>query len=150
MFDRICLWSHLALNFVYKECFYYIFNFIFSYWSIQLIYSFFFFFFFLFSHCTARGIKLSLHVYISITFWFVNHCTRAGTPWSNSSWFSFGGCKSLESCPFLLGCQICWYIIVHNSLLFIYFFVFLQHPLRFLFHFLFCLFGFFLSSSWWV
>ena len=56
------------------------------------------------------------------------------------------GCKSPESCPFLLGCHTCCYIIVHSILL--WFFVFLQFLLRFiLFHFLFCLFGFFLSSS---
>ena len=23
------------------------------------------------------------------------------------------GCKSIESCPFLLGCQICWPIVLH-------------------------------------
>ena len=46
------------------------------------------------------------------------------------------GCISLESCPFLLGCQICYFLMV---------FTFLQYLLRFLFfHFLFCLFGFFL------
>ena len=56
-------------------------------------------------------------------------------------------CMSLESCPFLLGCQICWYIVVHSIIL--WFLVFLQYLLGFLhFHFLFCLFGFFLSSSW--
>ena len=49
----------------------------------------------------------------------------------------------LETCPFLLGCQICWHLIVHSILLWI--FVFLQYLLRFiLFHFLFCLFGFLL------
>ena len=54
----------------------------------------------------------------------------------------------LESYPFLLGCQICWHIIVHSILL--WFFVFLRYPLRcLLFHFLFCLFGFSLFSSWW-
>ena len=43
---------------------------------------------------------------------------------------------SLENCSFLLGCQICWHIIVHNILGF--FFVFLQYLLRFLLsHFLF-------------
>ena len=47
------------------------------------------------------------------------------------------GCKSLESCPFILGCPICWHIIVHSILLC---FVSLQYPLRFLlFHFLFYL-----------
>ena len=47
----------------------------------------------------------------------------------------------LESCLFLLGCQICWLMIVHSILL--WFFVFLQYQLKFLlFHFLFCLFGF--------
>ena len=35
------------------------------------------------------------------------------------------GCMFLESCPFLLGCQICWHIIVHSILL--WFFVFLQY-----------------------
>ena len=31
-------------------------------------------------------------------------------------------CKFLESCPFLLGCQICWHTIVHSILLwFLYF-----------------------------
>ena len=51
---------------------------------------------------------------------------------------------SLESCPFLLGCQICWHIIVCSILLFyLFIFVFLHYPLRFLlFHFLFYLFGF--------
>ena len=54
--------------------------------------------------------------------------------WSISSWFGLMGFKSLESCPFLLGCQICWRIIVHSIL-----FVFLQYLLRcllfpFIFH----------------
>ena len=65
---------------------------------------------------------------------------------------------SLESYPFLLGCQICWHIIVHSIFLqffvfvhygfffFFFFFVFLQYLLRFL---LFCFyFEFFLTSSW--
>ena len=53
---------------------------------------------------------------------------------------------SLESYPFLLGCQICCHIIV--IVFSCAFFVFLQYPLRFLpFHFLF---GFILSSFWWV
>ena len=57
------------------------------------------------------------------------------------------GSKYLESCLFLLCCQICWHIIIHSILS--WFFVFLQYWLRFLlFHFLFCLSGFFLSSSW--
>ena len=30
------------------------------------------------------------------------------------------GCMSLESCPFLLGCQICWHIIVHSILLWVF------------------------------
>ena len=49
------------------------------------------------------------------------------------------GCKSPESCPLFLGCQICWHVIVHSILLF-YFFVFPLYLLRFLlFNFLFCL-----------
>jgi len=28
-----------------------------------------------------------------------------------------GGCKCVESCPFLLRCQICWHIISHSVLL---------------------------------
>ena len=32
---------------------------------------------------------------------------------------------SLESCPFLLDCQICWHVIVHSTLTF---YVFLQCP----------------------
>ena len=57
--------------------------------------------------------------------------------WSISSWFRFGKLyQSLESCPVLLGCQICWHTIAHSILL--CFFVFLQYTLRFLlFHFLF-------------
>ena len=32
------------------------------------------------------------------------------------------GCRSLERCPFFLGCQICWHIIVDSILLwFLYF-----------------------------
>ena len=47
----------------------------------------------------------------------------------------------LETCPFLVGCSICWHIIVHNILW--CFFVFLWYQMLFLlFHFLFCLFGF--------
>ena len=34
--------------------------------------------------------------------------------WSVSSWFSFGG---LETCPFLLGCPVCWHVTVHSILL---------------------------------
>ena len=49
---------------------------------------------------------------------------------------------SLESCLFLLGCQIYWHITVHSINSFFFFFVFLQYSLTFLFHFLFCLFGF--------
>ena len=53
----------------------------------------------------------------------------------------------LKTCPFLLGCPTCWQIIVHSILL--WFFVFLQYQLLFLlFHFLFCLFGSSLFSSW--
>ena len=45
-----------------------------------------------------------------------------------------------ETCPFLLGCPICWHIIIYSILLGI--FVFLQYWLWFpLYHFLFCLFG---------
>ena len=54
------------------------------------------------------------------------------------------GCMSLVSCPFLLGCQICWHIIVHSILLWV--FVHLCSICWFLlFHFLFCIFGFSLS-----
>ena len=94
-------------------------------------------------------------------------CTTTGTPvgsvfitysvsftvtdlfkWSISSCSVLVGCRSLESCPFLQGCQICWHVIVCCVLL--WFFVFLRYPLRFLLSdFLFCLFGFSLSS-WWV
>ena len=35
--------------------------------------------------------------------------------WSISSWFSFGR-LSLERCPFLLGCQICWHVIFNSIL----------------------------------
>ena len=95
MFSRICLRSHLVWTFICRECFYYIFNFISSDRSVQLI----------------------------------------------SFWFSFGR-LSLESCLFLLGYQICWHIIFHSILLWV--FVFSHNPLRFLlFHFLFCLFEFF-------
>ena len=109
-------------TFVCRECFYYIFNLISSDQSVQLIY-------FFFDSVLA-------------------------------------GCMSLESYPFLLGYQICWHIIVHSILslfrslsltLFFFFcfvlfcFVFLQYLLRFrLFPFLFSLFGFSPSSSWWV
>ena len=41
------------------------------------------------------------------------------------------GSLSLESCPFLLGCQICWHITVHSIRL--WFLVFLQYLLRFSF-----------------
>ena len=48
----------------------------------------------------------------------------------------------LETCPFPLGCRICWHIIVHSFLLW-FFFVFLCYQLLcLLFHFLFCLFMF--------
>ena len=54
------------------------------------------------------------------------------------------GCMFLESCPFLLNCQIRWHIIVHRVLL--RFFVFLRYQLRsLLFYFLLCLFAFSLS-----
>ena len=59
----------------------------------------------------------------------------------------------LESCPFLLGCPICWHITLHSilSLSLFFFFFFFHYPLWFLlFLFLFHLFGFSLSSSWWV
>ena len=56
-------------------------------------------------------------------------------------------CMFLERCPFLFSSQICWYKIVQSILL--EFFLFLQYLLRLLlFHFLFCLFHFSLSSSW--
>ena len=54
----------------------------------------------------------------------------------------------LETCPFLLGCPICWHIIIFSILLGI--FVFLQYWLWFpLYHFLFCLFASSLIVSWW-
>ena len=54
----------------------------------------------------------------------------------------------LQSCPFLLSCQIYWHIIVLSiPLVFFFFFVFLWYWLLYLFfNFLFCLFGFFLFS----
>ena len=49
---------------------------------------------------------------------------------------------SLESCPFILGCQICWHTIVHSILL--WFFIFFHYPLWFLlFHFCVVYLGFF-------
>ena len=61
--------------------------------------------------------------------------------WSTSSWFSFIGCKILESCIFLPHCQLHCHIIVHSILAWC--FVLLQYPLWFfLFHFLFWLFFF--------
>ena len=57
------------------------------------------------------------------------------------------GCMFLESCPFLLGCQICWHIIVHTIPM--WFFCIsvvsvLMSPFSFLILFI-CI----LSSSWW-
>ena len=104
MFGRIHLWSLWSWTLACRECFDYIFNFISSGWSAQLI-------------CLFL-----------IQFWQD---------------------ISLESCLFLQDCQICWHIIFHSILL--QFFVCLQYLLIFiLFHFLFCLFEFFLSYSWWV
>ena len=54
----------------------------------------------------------------------------------------------LETCPFLLGCWICWHIIVHSILLCS--FVFLYQLIYLLFHSIYCLFWFSLFSSWWV
>jgi len=59
------------------------------------------------------------------------------------------GCMFLESCPFLLGCWICWHLIVHSILLwlfcgccdffsFIYCLGFLSLSLFFFFSFLLC------------
>jgi len=54
---------------------------------------------------------------------------------SFSSWISFDRLY-LETCPFLLGCQIFWHVTVHS--IFLWFFVFLWYQLLFLsFHFLF-------------
>ena len=51
------------------------------------------------------------------------------------------GCIFLESCPFLLGCWICWHAAVHRILL--WFLVFIHYWLIFfLFHFLVCLFAY--------
>ena len=58
--------------------------------------------------------------------------------------FFFSGladCKSLESCSFLLGFQICWHKIVHSIIL-IFYFCSICCSFSF-FHFLFYLFGFF-------
>ena len=68
---------------------------------------------------------------------------------SISSWFKFDGLYTLEICPFLLGCPICWHIIVIE---FSYgaFFAFLCYQLLvFPFHFLFCLYGSSPFSFWW-
>ena len=47
----------------------------------------------------------------------------------------------LETFPFLLGCRICWHVIIPSIPL--WFFVFLQYQLlSLLFHLLLCLFGF--------
>ena len=46
-------------------------------------------------------------------------------------------CMFLETCPFFLGCPICWYTIVDSILL--RFFVFLWYQLFLLFNFLFYL-----------
>ena len=64
----------------------------------------------------------------------------------------WAGCISLESCPFLLVCQICWHIIVHSILLWFFFFFCISAVSAeiSLFHFLVCLFGFFSLSSLWV
>lgn len=66
---------------------------------------------------------------------------------SFSSWFSFGGPLFLETCPFGSGCQFCWHIIVHSTVLW-FFFVFLgiNYLLYLLFHFLTLLFSFFLVN----
>ena len=53
---------------------------------------------------------------------------------SISSLLSFGKLMFLENCPFLLGYQICWQIIMHSN--FLTFLVFLQYQLWFTFHFL--------------
>ena len=58
------------------------------------------------------------------------------------------GCICLDICPFLLGCPICWPIIVHSILLW-YFCISVVLVVILLFNFLLCLFGsslFFLVS----
>ena len=81
-----------------------------------------------------------------VNSWFLVRFVSAVPQWELPDLFLLDsvlvGFKSLESCLFLLGCQICWHIIVHSILL--WFSVFLWYPLRVLLsHFLFCLFGFF-------
>ena len=56
----------------------------------------------------------------------------------------FGGLYVLETYPFIIGCQICWHIIVHSILLF--FFLFLQCLSFFISYFIWVLFLFFLVS----
>ena len=52
------------------------------------------------------------------------------------------GCMFIESCPFLLGCPICWHMVVHCIVLWV-FCILLQYQLKFLhLHSLFCLFRF--------
>ena len=69
--------------------------------------------------------------------------------WSVSSWFSLVGCIFLESHPFILGCKICWCIIVRSILFLCVYFLSIHWDFSF-FHFLVCLFEFFLSYFWWV
>lgn len=64
------------------------------------------------------------------------------------SWFSFAGCRFLETCVLLLHFPFCCHRTVNNMLW--YFFVFLWYQLLFLlFHFLSCSLGSFLFYSWW-
>ena len=94
-------------------------------------------------------IHLWSHLVLDFCWEFFNHSFNLShvicpVIFSNSSWFSLGRLYLSRMCPFLLGCQVCWHAIVHSILL--WFCVFLQYLLWFLlFHFLFCLFGFFSS-----
>ena len=99
MFGRICLWSHLVLDFLGNFL-----NYIFSFILV-----------------------------ISMFKWSL-------------SWFNLVGCMFVESCPFLLGFQICWHIIVHSIILGLFFLYLHRISWESPFSFLICLSSLFVVS----
>ena len=82
MFGRICLWSHMFLDFCLRECFYYIVNFISGDLSVQLIYFFLIqfwqavsFYKVVYFFCVVKCIGIYLFIVFSYYFYFLYFCS---------------------------------------------------------------------------
>ena len=58
----------------------------------------------------------------SVFLYYIFNFISGDQPVQIISWFSIAG-LSLESCPFLLGCQTCWSLIVHSIFSVLFYFL---------------------------